>query len=108
MKKRIVCLILLLGTLVLSLASCFRMPEPLPSDFVEGDEITFTAKCLNPASLEVLTGCKVGASLAEAKAPASYQFMRLGYFCPDSRDCAPGHLVFNRSVSLKDSFKPGK
>ena len=39
MKKRIVCLILLLGTLVLSLASCFRMPEPLPSDFVEGDEI---------------------------------------------------------------------
>ncbi|MBR2888935.1 MAG: glutamine--tRNA ligase/YqeY domain fusion protein [Oscillospiraceae bacterium] len=64
--------------------------------------------CLNPNSLEVLTGCKVEASLADAKAPASYQFMRLGYFCPDSKDCAPGHLVFNRSVSLKDSFKPGK
>ncbi len=64
--------------------------------------------CLNPHSLEVLTGCKVEASLADAKAPASYQFMRLGYFCPDSKDCAPGHLVFNRSVSLKDSFKPGK
>jgi len=64
--------------------------------------------CLNPNSLEVLTGCKVEASLANAKAPASYQFMRLGYFCPDSKDCAPGHLVFNRSVSLKDSFKPGK
>ena len=63
---------------------------------------------MNPNSLEVLTGCKVEASLANAKAPASYQFMRLGYFCPDSRDCAPGHLVFNRSVSLKDSFKPGK
>ena len=63
---------------------------------------------MNPKSLEVLTGCKVEASLADAKAPASYQFMRLGYFCPDSRDCAPGHLVFNRSVSLKDSFKPGK
>ena len=63
---------------------------------------------MNPHSLEVLTGCKVEASLADAKAPASYQFMRLGYFCPDSRDCAPGHLVFNRSVSLKDSFKPGK
>ena len=63
---------------------------------------------LNPNSLEVLDGCKVEASLAEAKAPASYQFMRLGYFCPDSKDCAPGHLVFNRSVSLKDSFKPGK
>ena len=64
--------------------------------------------CLNPKSLEVLTGCKVEASLANTKAPASYQFMRLGYFCPDSKDCAPGHLVFNRSVSLKDSFKPGR
>ena len=64
--------------------------------------------CMNPNSLEVLTGCKVEAALKDAKAPASYQFMRLGYFCPDSKDCAPGHLVFNRSVSLKDSFKPGK
>ena len=64
--------------------------------------------CLNPHSLEVLTGCKVEASLKNAKAPASYQFMRLGYFCPDSKDCTPEHLVFNRSVSLKDSFKPGK
>ena len=64
--------------------------------------------CLNPNSLEVLTGCKVESSLKDAKAPASYQFMRLGYFCPDSRDCTPDHLVFNRSVSLKDSFKPGK
>ena len=64
--------------------------------------------CLNPNSLEVLTGCKVEKSLESAKAPASYQFMRLGYFCPDSKDCAEGHLVFNRSVSLKDRFKPGK
>ncbi len=64
--------------------------------------------CLNPHSLEVLTGCKVEASLATAKAPESFQFMRLGYFCPDSKDSAPGHLVFNRSVSLKDSFKPSK
>jgi len=64
--------------------------------------------CMNPNSLEVFTGCKVEKSLENAKAPASYQFMRLGYFCPDSKDCAPGHLVFNRSVSLKDSFKPGK
>ena len=64
--------------------------------------------CLNPNSLEVLTGCKVEASLKDAKAPASYQFMRLGYFCPDSKDCTAEHLVFNRSVSLKDSFKPGK
>ena len=64
--------------------------------------------CLNPHSLEVLTHCKAEASLRSAKAPESYQFMRLGYFCPDSKDSAPEHLVFNRSVSLKDSFKPGK
>ena len=64
--------------------------------------------CLNPKSLEVLTGCKVESSLRDAKAPMSFQFMRLGYFCPDSKDCTPEHLVFNRSVSLKDSFKPGK
>ena len=63
--------------------------------------------CLNPNSLEILTGCKVEASLRSAKAPASFQFMRLGYFCPDSKDSTPEHLVFNRSVSLKDSFKPG-
>ena len=64
--------------------------------------------CLNPGSLETLTGCKVEASLKNAKAPMSFQFMRLGYFCPDSKDSSPEHLVFNRSVSLKDSFKPGK
>ena len=64
--------------------------------------------CLNPNSLEVLHNCKAEASLKSAKAPESYQFMRLGYFCPDSKDSTPEHLVFNRSVSLKDSFKPGK
>ena len=63
--------------------------------------------CLNPNSLEVLTGCKLEACMKDAKAPASYQFMRLGYFCPDSKDSSPEHLVFNRSVSLKDSYKPG-
>jgi glutaminyl-tRNA synthetase len=64
-------------------------------------------KDLNPKSLEVLKDCKVEAALANAKAGDSFQFMRLGYFCPDSKDSSPEHLVFNRSVSLKDSFKPG-
>ena len=64
--------------------------------------------CMNPNSLEVLAGCKLEKSLADAKAPASFQFMRLGYFCPDSKDSSADHLVFNRSVSLKDSFKPSK
>ena len=61
--------------------------------------------CMNPDSLEIVTGCKVEAGLAEAAAPAGFQFMRVGYFCLDSKDSRPGHLVFNRSVGLKDSFK---
>ncbi len=61
--------------------------------------------CLNPNSLETVTGCKVEASLKDAQAPANFQFMRLGYFCLDSKDSSPGHLVFNRSVGLKDSYK---
>jgi len=64
--------------------------------------------CLNPNSLEILTGCKVEASLRDAKTGDAFQFMRLGYFCPDSKDSSPDKLVFNRSVSLKDSFKPTK
>lgn len=60
---------------------------------------------VNPGSLEILHDSKVEAGLAAAAAPASFQFMRLGYFCLDNRDSKPGHLVFNRSVSLKDSFK---
>ena len=62
--------------------------------------------CLNPDSLEVLTGCKVEASLEGVVPPGHFQFMRLGYFCLDSRDSSREHLVFNRSVSLKDGFKP--
>ena len=82
-------------------------PDGADKDFLE---------CLNPNSLEVLQGCKVEAGLkaaAEAyeqtekqgKTAPSFQFMRLGYFCLDSRDSSPEHMVFNRSVSLKDSFK---
>ena len=76
----------------------FSDPEP------DGADKNFL-DCLNPDSLEVLTGCKVEAGLKDAVAPASFQFMRLGYFCLDNKDSKPGHLVFNRSVSLKDSFK---
>ena len=73
--------------------------------------------CLNPESLTVLTGCKVEPEMrkvAEAfdkqadrtgvNAP-TFQFMRVGYFCLDNRDSSAEHMVFNRSVSLKDSFK---
>lgn len=63
---------------------------------------------INPDSLKVLKNCKVEKSMALRKAPKSFQFMRLGYFCIDSKDSSEGHLVFNRSVSLKDSFKKKK
>jgi glutaminyl-tRNA synthetase len=56
-------------------------------------------------SLKVITGAKLEASLASAKPADGFQFLRLGYFCADSRDSLPGQLVFNRSVSLKDSFR---
>ena len=58
---------------------------------------------LNPASLEVLRGAKLEPSLAEAKPGVRYQFERLGYFCVDP-DTKPGAPVFNRTVTLKDSW----
>ena len=70
-----------------------------------------TVACLlytSPGSLEVLEGCKLEASLAAAQPADRFQFLRLGYFCADSKDSKPGALVFNRAVSLKDGFKPGK
>ncbi len=77
--------------------------DPDPDSFEGG----FLA-CMNPNSLEVLQGCKLERSLENAVAPAAYQFMRMGYFAVDNKDSKPGALVFNRAVSLKDSFKPGK
>jgi glutaminyl-tRNA synthetase len=59
---------------------------------------------LNPDSLEALTSCRVEPSLAEAAPGSRYQFERQGYFCVDSVDSSPGALVFNRTVSLRDSW----
>jgi glutaminyl-tRNA synthetase len=58
---------------------------------------------LNPASLEVLTRCKIEPSVAGVAGGARYQFERLGYFCVDP-DSTPDLLVFNRTVSLKDGW----
>ena len=87
-------------------------PDVPDKDFVQ---------CLNPDSLTVLHGCKVEAALVEEakkydawgpnraeKTAPGFQFMRVGYFCMDSRDCSAEHLVFNRSVGLKDGFKAAK
>ena len=59
---------------------------------------------LNPESLVTLTSCKVEPSLVNAEPGARYQFERQGYFCVDAVDSAPGRLVFNRTVSLRDSW----
>ena len=60
---------------------------------------------LNPNSLTILKNCYVEPALKDAKAPDSFQFVRTGFFCVDSRLSTPDHLVFNRSVPLKSSFR---
>jgi glutaminyl-tRNA synthetase len=76
--------------------SLFTVPDPDGEDYL---------KVLNPDSLQVLSGSKVEPFLKEAAPESAYQFMRQGYFCVDNTDSSPEHLVFNRTVSLKDGFK---
>jgi glutaminyl-tRNA synthetase len=74
----------------------FSHPNPDTLDnFLDG---------INPHSLEVLTDCRVEASLNKANPDIRYQFERTGYFCLDSLDSAAGKLVFNRTVTLRDSW----
>jgi glutaminyl-tRNA synthetase len=71
-----------------------------PDDVGEGGHFTDS---INPASLDVLTGCKLEPTLAAAAPGSRFQFERMGYFCAD-RDSRPGHPVFNRSVTLRDTW----
>ncbi len=75
----------------------FSVPDPDAGDFLRE---------VNPESLKVLTGCKVEPWLVGAKPEERFQFMRQGYFCADCRDSSPRRPVFNRAVSLKDSYRP--
>ena len=62
--------------------------------------------CLNPDSLTIIENAKLELSLSEADKGSRYQFERIGYFCADAIDHAPGErIVFNRTVALKDSWK---
>jgi len=72
-----------------------------PTAVEQGED--FTAH-VNPESLEILENCRVEPSLADAKQESIYQFERLGYFCADRHDCMKGRLVFNRSVTLRDTW----
>ena len=80
-------------------SNLFSDPDP---DAGEKDFSDF----INPDSLECLSGCKLESMLAKAKPYESFQFLRLGYFTVDCKDYSPGKPVFNRSVMLKDGFKP--
>ncbi|HEX9061500.1 MAG TPA: glutamine--tRNA ligase/YqeY domain fusion protein [Clostridia bacterium] len=80
----------------------FSVPNPGET---EGRDFT---EELNPASLEVLKGCKVEPVLAASESDKRYQFLRLGYFWPDPIDSKEGHLVFNRIVALKDTWAKQK
>ena len=71
-----------------------------PDDAPEGEDFTSN---LNLSSLEVLSGCKVEPSLAQAKPLDRYQFERLGYFSADP-DSAGDKLIFNRTVTLRDEW----
>ena len=74
--------------------------EEDPEDAGEGQDYK---DCLNPASREVLTGCRVESGLGGAPAGRRYQFERQGYFCVDPDSSSAG-LVFNRTVSLRDTW----
>jgi glutaminyl-tRNA synthetase len=75
----------------------------VPDLDVAKDGSDFTS-FLNPHSLEILSGAKVEPSLAKMPTNAPFQFERLGYFCADSRDSTANSLVFNRAVTLRDSW----
>jgi glutaminyl-tRNA synthetase len=81
-----------------------------PNEVEEGRHFTDT---VNPGSLEVLKGCRLEPSLAAAAPGSRFQFERMGYFCADLKDSQPGRPVFNRSVTLRDTWakiakKPSK
>ncbi len=72
-----------------------------PNETEEGQDFTSN---LNPDSLEALTSCKLEPSLKNAPPGSRYQFERLGYFCADPVDSTPEKPVFNRTVSLRDTW----
>jgi len=72
-----------------------------PMDVEEGKNFT---DYINPNSLEILSGCKLEPSIGNAQPGDRYQFERMGYFCVDSKYTQPGRPVFNRTVTLKDTW----
>lgn len=79
----------------------FKAPNPDKNE--QGEDVHFLDN-INPESLVVLKGCRAEPSLAQATAGEGFQFEREGYFCLDSKDSTPDALVFNRTVTLRDSW----
>ena len=75
--------------------------KPNPDDFAEGQDFTVN---LNPNSLETLLACRLEPSLTNAVPGNRFQFERHGYFIADAKDSSTAHLVFNRTVTLRDSW----
>ena len=72
-----------------------------PLDVEEGHSFV---ENINPSSFEVLTDCLAEPSLAKAKSESRFQFERIGYFCVDRYDSTDDKLVFNRTITLRDSW----
>ena len=81
-----------------------RLYDNLFANKDDGDDGGLLSDKLNPDSLKVLTGCYVEPSLEGSSQGVTYQFERQGYFCLDYIDSTPGQLVFNRTVSLRDTW----
>ena len=81
-----------------------RLYENLFANKDDGDDGGLLSDKLNPDSLKVLTGCYVEPSLEGSSPGVTYQFERQGYFCLDYIDSTPGQFVFNRTVSLRDTW----
>jgi len=81
-----------------------RLYDRLFTDENPGESDKELKELINPNSLEILTSCKVEQSLRGARPGSKYQFLRLGYFCVDSKDSTPEKLVFNRTVPLRDTW----
>ena len=76
----------------------FNDPEP------DTSEDTMLENLLNPHSLQILTGCKLEPGLVDAEPGHIFQFERLGYFCVDTVDSKPGAPIFNRTITLRDTW----
>ncbi len=82
----------------------FKVPEPEKVEEGAEEKENAWLDNLNPASLVTLTGCKLEPGLASVAPGSRFQFERQGYFCADAKDSRPGRLVFNRTVTLRDTW----